>query len=94
MQETLEGQVENLFMPINNFFEVGENVFNGNIAEIIDTYNRQTYNLGAIMRDGIEKPTFDIKLLCVCNFISHSPIFRCIKQIQLFVIYKLNPFVI
>ena len=62
MQETLEGQVENLFMPINNFFEVGENVFNGNIAEKIDTYNRQTYNLGAIMRDGIEKPTFDMKM--------------------------------
>ena len=62
MQETLEGQVENLFMPINNFFEVGENVFNGNVAEKIDTYNRQTYNLGAIMRNGIEKPTFDMKM--------------------------------
>ncbi len=61
-KKTLENQVSGLWTPMFDFFEKNEKVFNGDVTEQINLYNRQTYNLGAIMRDGIEMPNFDMKM--------------------------------
>ena len=61
-QKTLETQVSNLWTPIFDFFEENEKVFNGDVSQMIDVYNRQTYNLGAMMRQPSgESPSFDVK---------------------------------
>ena len=61
-QKTLETQVSNIWTPIFNFLEDNEKVFNGDVSEMINVYNRQTYNLGAMMReaDG-DTHSFDMK---------------------------------
>ena len=61
-QKTLENQVSSLWSPMFDFFEQNEKVFNGDVSAEIDLYNRQTYNLGAIMRDVTETHTFDTKI--------------------------------
>ena len=59
-QKTLETQVSNLWTPIFDFFEENEKVFNGDVSQMIDVYNRQTYNLGAMMREAAgDTPKFD-----------------------------------
>ena len=61
-QKTLETQVSNLWTPIFNFLEENEKVFNGDVSEMINIYNRQTYNLGAMMREASgDSPSFDMK---------------------------------
>ena len=61
-QKTLETQVSNLWTPVFNFFEENEKVFNGDVSQMIDVYNRQTYNLGAMMREAAgESHSFDVK---------------------------------
>ena len=61
-QKTLETQVSNLWTPVFDFFEENEKVFNGEVSQLIDVYNRQTYNLGAMMREAAgERPSFDTK---------------------------------
>ncbi len=61
-QRTLEKQVSSLWTPMFDYLEKNESVFNGDIVEQIDKYNRATYNLGAIMRDVTETHTFDTKI--------------------------------
>ncbi len=59
-QKTLETQVSNLWTPVFDFFEENEKVFNGDVSQMIDVYNRQTYNLGAMMREAAgDTPKFD-----------------------------------
>ena len=61
-QKTLETQVSNLWTPVFDFFEENEKVFNGDVSQMIDVYNRQTYNLGAMMREAAgESHSFDVK---------------------------------
>lgn len=61
-QRTLETQVSNLWNPVLNFLEENEKVFNGDVSQMIDVYNRQTYNLGAMMREASgETHSFDMK---------------------------------
>ena len=61
-QKTLETQVSNLWTPLLNFLEENEQVFNGDVSEMINVYNRQTYNLGAMMREAAgDSPSFDVK---------------------------------
>lgn len=61
-QKTLEKEISGLWTPIFDYLEKNESVFNGDITEQINQYNRQAYNLGAIMRDNTERPTFDMKI--------------------------------
>ena len=61
-QKTLTGQVSSLWEPVIDFFEKNDKVFNGDVSAQIDLYNRQTYNLGAIMRDVTETHNFDTKI--------------------------------
>lgn len=61
-QKTLENQVSSLWTPIFDYLEKNEQVFNGDVTEQINQYNRQTYNLGAIMRDVTESHNFDMKI--------------------------------
>ncbi len=61
-QRTLEKQVSSLWTPVFDFFEKNEKVFNGDVTEQINQYNRQAYNLGAIMRDVTETHSFDTKI--------------------------------
>lgn len=61
-QRTLEKQVSSLWTPVFDYFEKNEEVFNGDVTEQINQYNRQAYNLGAIMRDVTETHTFDTKI--------------------------------
>lgn len=60
-QKTLENQISGLWMPLFDYLEKNEAVFNGDVVEQINQYNRQAYNLGAIMREVSEKPAFDMK---------------------------------
>ena len=61
-QKTLTNQVSGLWEPVFDFFEKNEKVFNGDVSAQIDQYNRQAYNLGAIMRDVTETHNFDTKI--------------------------------
>ncbi|MBQ2872295.1 hypothetical protein IJE86_11385 [bacterium] len=60
-QKTLENQISGLWTPLFDYLEKNEAVFNGDVVEQINQYNRQAYNLGAIMREVSEKPAFDMK---------------------------------
>lgn len=60
-QKTLENQISSLWTPLFDYLEKNEAVFNGDVVEQINQYNRQAYNLGAIMREVSEKPAFDMK---------------------------------
>ena len=61
-QKTLETQVSNLWTPVFDYLKNNEDVFNGNVSDMINVYNRQTYNLGAMMREAEgDKPSFDMK---------------------------------
>lgn len=61
-QKTLETQVSNLWTPLFDYFEQNDKVFNGDVSQLIDVYNRQTYNLGAMMREAAgESHSFDVK---------------------------------
>lgn len=61
-QKTLEKQISSLWTPVFDYLEKNEQVFNGDISEQINQYNKQTYNLGAIMRDVTETHNFDMKI--------------------------------
>lgn len=61
-QKTLEKQISSLWTPVFDYLEKNEQVFNGDISAQINQYNKQTYNLGAIMRDVTETHNFDMKI--------------------------------
>ena len=61
-QKTLEKEISSLWTPLFDYLEQNEAVFNGDVVEQINQYNRQAYNLGAIMREVSNKPSFDMKI--------------------------------
>lgn len=61
-QESAEAAVNSLWGSIFSDIEQNDKVFSGDVAKEINKYNQQAYNLGAVMRDGIERPNLDLRM--------------------------------
>ncbi len=61
VKDTATKAVSQLWEPVVDYFDSADNVFSGNVQDEIAKYNRMAYSLGATMRKGQERPTFNMK---------------------------------
>lgn len=63
VQKAAEHELEKISLnPFNDYFEINDKVFSGEVAKEIQKYQAQMYSLGQVMREGQTSSSFNIKI--------------------------------